>query len=425
LLSVRRISEFSYRLLIHNGGLDARQPAVSAGFVLLNGEQIAGPSDLDGLASVIEKPVSLAADNSLVVILLGASDAVMTIEIRGDDEEIELVALAALSPTSPDGEPARVFNSGWPLTLRLSLSLDPGLSVLGQWAAEIGPYPRKDEWGFAVWEDPDGCLSWIDHEGNLDQPECEELQSMGPLPLDELLLQFRPSAHTAGEPGASPDLPALVVLADTGLGWDDDGPVSVALNLAGLFNTVAYELNDATRRTSILAKLVVPFGLFAPILDEDLCVGDPVTCGGDFLFRVRGFDGETFSVTPGPNVARCFIYERIFEERVVTLRAFVVKLPPPLVPSEAPQGISLLEDVDGDGLVDSADAVLSGFELLSEELVVPFRQIYGAPLTAPGFQFDTRFIRSMDLDGNGRVDGELEDCLEFQSSPVKIVKVPR
>ena len=180
--------ELSYRLLIHNGGLDGQQQTVSIGYVLLNGDPIAGSAEFGGPVSVIEKPISLAADNTLIVILLGSPGATMTIEIRGDDSEAAEVTVEALAPTSPDGTLIKVFNSGWPLALRLSLARELGLTVLGQSAPEIGPFPRTDEWGLAVWEDPDGCLSWLDHRPNLDQPECRELQEMGPLPLDEVLM---------------------------------------------------------------------------------------------------------------------------------------------------------------------------------------------------------------------------------------------
>ena len=59
-----------------------------------------------------------------------------------------------------------------------------------------------------------------------------------------------------------PDLPALVVLADTGIGWDDAGAVVRGVNLAGLVNTVAYELNDRTRSTTLTIEMLPAFGVF-------------------------------------------------------------------------------------------------------------------------------------------------------------------
>jgi hypothetical protein len=308
------------------------------------------------------------------------------------------ILLEVLSPTSPPDRDTVVFNSGWPLIIQLVATGNPDLSSFS--TAE--PFPPKDAWGFILWDDPDGCLSW-------DSNFC------GDQPADETALQFRATDREQVDLGYLPDVPALVMLADTGEGWDDEGPILRGLNLAGLVSAVGYELNDVTRSTNVTIKLVVPFGLFAPHIEVDRCIGDPVTCDGTTLVRVRGFGDELLSFPPGG----CNLYGSIFDNRPVNLRVFVLKLPPSRSPLDPVQGLPAIEDADGNGIVDIHDAVLLGFELLSDELVVEFKQISG---DAPVFE---EFVRAVDLDGNGEVEGPLLPCPDPTPSPVGARKPPR
>ena len=145
------------------------------------------------------------------------------------------------------------------------------------------------------------------------------------------------------------------------------------------------------------------------------CLGDPANCDGSALYRVRGYEGETFAVPPE---GRCDRYVEIFDNRPVVLRMFVAKLPPSRSPTELVEGPASLEDFDANGLVDIHDAELQGYELLSEELVLEFRQIFG-----PGS--GDQFVRQVDLDGNGVAVGPAPLCPQPTPSPVGAKKPPR
>ena len=419
------VPDADHTLVVYNGGASGEFQPVTAASVFLNEELIVGPAEFAGYPSITEVSVSLDAINHLKVILGGRPDSGLAIVIRGDDSGAHPVQLEVLAPTAPSQELPVVYNSGWPLTLRLSFSQDPGLAVLGDTGAQdtsrTGPFPRIDEWGFVVWEDPDGCLSWADY--SVGEPSvCRDLQTAGSLPKDETVLQFRPAVHPAPQLGAAPDMPALMLLADTGLGWNGDGPAVEAANLAGFVNVVALELNDQTRRTSLTTTLLVPFGLFAPRVDQDLCVGDPNLCEGSYLHRVIAAGQPTFSIAPEEYCDRFYYPSSIYEAVPVTLRAFVVKLPPPADPSETVTGPDTLEDMDGNGLVDRFDAELAGLELLSDEIVLQFHQLYGSPGAGAGFD---SFFFPADLDGNGAVFGPLVEPCNDVATPIRVKKPPR
>ena len=76
-----------YLLRIFNGGRDGQFTRVSSAVVTLNGTQVIAPGDFGGSKNeppqVIERPVALAAANTLVVEVRGAPGSGMTIEIEG------------------------------------------------------------------------------------------------------------------------------------------------------------------------------------------------------------------------------------------------------------------------------------------------------------------------------------------------------
>ncbi|HEV8337974.1 MAG TPA: hypothetical protein VGR67_16305 [Candidatus Polarisedimenticolia bacterium] len=225
--------------------------------------------------------------------------------------------------------------------------------------------------------------------------------------------------------GADDDLPGLVLLADTSIGvvFDQNfNPVAprTARNLAGLLDSVAYQLNDASAQTSILAHLNVPpgqpatfvdslghvqsapapLGLFTPLVLMDRCVGAPFQeengSGCEQSPRVR-IDG-------GP-IANLGDEEMIdaLNAKVITLRAFVVNRTAP----------SSLADMNGDGIVGAKDATLAGYQLVSGEKTFQFRGWYES--------FEQAIPLFYDFDGNGDVIG----TLVFPKGPGTVTQVPR
>ena len=95
--------------------------------------------------------------------------------------------------------------------------------------------------------------------------------------------------------------------------------------------------------------------------------------------------------------------------RVVSLRIFAVN-------GIAPR---TLADENGDGVVDARDATLAGFELLSRETVVRFRQFYDAlGFCGNDLVADFRFF---DFDGSGLAHPAFISC---PSGPGGIIPPP-
>jgi hypothetical protein len=185
--------------------------------------------------------------------------------------------------------------------------------------------------------------------------------------------QTIPSEFDGFDWGADDDLPGLVLLADTGpsLVLDQDfnfppGPKQVR-NSAGFLSSVGWELNDSTKHSDVLAHMTVPQGLYQPVVQFDTCVGTPPAveggpCGSPPLFRVDG----------GPEVTSI----DNLPAKVTTLRIFAV----------SGVGPSVLSDLDGNGVVNSKDAVLAGYTLLSAETTLRFRTFSQDEI--PGFLVD-------------------------------------
>lgn len=336
--------------------------------------------------------------------------------------------------------------SGGTLAIELSANGDLGIGT-----SERPPqFPGIGDTGWIVFEEPDGCYSWVrgstcpvdetfleftpdddlpgrsDSDGNVDrlvgltdfggggQPaiflydsntgQNDALTPVGAAAgsgADQVVSRCSSRWTYAGPPcttdadcptgdtcrlvpaspdgygyGADDDLPGLVVLSDTGVGLVLDeyfnfppGPLR-ARNLAGFLSDVTYQLNDKSSRTSVLAHIVVPERLFDPLVLHDNCVGSAEYCVG------------TKSRIDGGPVLDDVDIDALVEDKVITLRIFVVN-------GTAP---SILEDANGDGIVEEEDAKIAGYRLISDQEVLTFR-IYRDP-TFPVFG-------NYDFDGNG------------------------
>ncbi len=332
-----------------------------------------------------------------------------------------------------DSEPLIQPASGWPLTLSLRAN-DEKLLGIGTGSGDA--YPRREHTGYLIFADPDGCPSWMPRQAQerhikllesgstTDFPQCMSPPAP-PWPMDESWVELcpglnLPSSRTACQPpdqevpknpldletperphikvfakspsgtrlepigpevgsaddgygyGPNPRLPGLVVLADVGPGVVTDVNFEPpeprqARNLAGFFQSVTYELKDRWQRTGIVAHMNVPADLFAPVVLVDNSFCEDGCCGeGVSQFRVDGRDEECgeawpFDLTPE-----------------VTVRAFVVN-------GRAP---AALADLDGNEVIDVADARRAGLELLSNQAVFRFIQHDGHQAVADCNYFD-------------------------------------
>jgi hypothetical protein len=395
-----------------------------------------------------------------------------------------------IDAANSNGGLALLSESGWPVTIKLSVEL-PAEEPYPSFAIQPN-FPVRGSWGFLIFDDPDGCLnppapSWQVSPS----PECGVPE---PLPAewdwddwvppasDETYMEFWPDVDIAGVPdgsgsnaggnadrqlelvdsagsggpefhgwnegavldctpltddpdcdrfgpatgdevvdgfgfGTDDDITGLVVIAEFGVGrtylepdFDLTSPVG-ARNLAALVNSVSYDLSDLESTNSkeqgqkgkptetiaeyvrIWAHINMLGQVVRNIIQYDACVGNvtwqdaeetfPDSCDGDDLWRVDGGPIENPPFNFGREDAAS-IYR--LEDTVFELRAFLV----------AGQAPSVLLDENGDGQVDSADAELAGYTLLSNEDSIEFLQLsqlicFGGGGNAVAY----------DLDGNG------------------------
>lgn len=317
----------------------------------------------------------------------------------------------------------------------------PGWQVISSPECDEGP-PASDETYMEFWPDVDiaGVLDDLGSNagGNADRklelldsagssgPEFDGWDSSGvldctPLTDDPDCDQFGPV--TGGEVldgfgfGVDDDITGLVVIAEFGVGrtylepdFELTDPIG-ARNLAGLVNSVSYDLSDLEKTNSkdqgqkgkptetideyvrIWAHINMLGQVVRNIIQYDACVGNitwqdaeetfPDSCDGDDLWRVDGGPIENPPFNFGR--AEAASIHRL-EDTVFELRAFLV----------AGQAPSILMDENGDGRVDSADAELAGYTLLSNEDSIEFLQLsqmicFGGGGNAVAY----------DLDGNG------------------------
>ncbi|MGH8496140.1 MAG: hypothetical protein ACREVN_08380 [Gammaproteobacteria bacterium] len=334
-------------------------------------------------------------------------------------------------------------SSGWPITVRLLARRNLGIANgEPEAAAPAGTFPKTGQTGWIVFDDPDGCLTLFPP---FDPPPHFDGSCDGAV-TDEVFLMFTPDMDMAGvqddigDPdrraaltesggggnskflggpdgmslvalgpdtgadivdgygrGADDDLPGLVVLSSTGPGLVldenfDRGPVIEQYNLAGYLNQVGYELTDATAHTSVVASLFVPYGLIAAFAQVDTCVGvitDPVLglCDMNSLWRIDG--GPVEPIEPPGSGAEAIqtAYPALFDGQRWELSFFAVS-------GIAP---SILTDMNGNHRITARDAELMGFNVISNEVRIRFRQFHGLPC----FRSPFSQVLLSDLDGNG------------------------
>jgi hypothetical protein len=353
------------------------------------------------------------------------------------------VKLSIDAPNS-NGGLALLSESGWPLTIKMIVDFPEGEDFP---AYAVQPnYAARGGWGFLIFEDPDGCLNppapdwWAtcteasdevymefwpdvdmagveDHTGNADRqadlldsagsrgPEFQNWAADPCVPGnndfgedDSNCIKFGPD--TGGEItdgfgfGADDDITGLVIIAEYGVGrvfdepdFELSDPIG-AVNLAGLVNSVSYDLSDLKKRYSkakdvkgkpttetiteqarIWAHMNMDDGVLRHLIQYDACTGnvselpeDPGFCDGDDLWRVDGGPVEQPPLKFGWNeVASIYL----LESTAYTLKVFLV----------AGQAPNRLFDEDQDGDVDSADAVEAGYTLLSNEDSISLLQL--------------------------------------------------
>ena len=364
------------------------------------------------------------------------------------------------SPLLPLG--TMFSSSGWPIVIRA----DASSSALGIATNALPPvFPAEHQTGYIVFADPDGCLelpfpfdstgtpcagfpsdeTYLEFTNDVDQAGIADEVDKGNrgrrAALADPAQSGRPVFHSVGDAngdfvldpvdaqvgpptgasiddgfgyGADDDFPGLVLLTPVGnvlvLDADFNRPAhKVERNLSGFLQWVGYELSSATRNTVVRAGMIVPYGLVAPLMKTDDCigaVGASPPCTDPARFRI---DGGPLTQVPGATGSDPFTdtYPSVFESRTYELRAFVVS-------GVAP---STLADLDHDGIVSARDATLAGYTVISNEKVVRFRQVHGSfcgGVANVNVFFD-------DVDGNGFAT----DTIVCPAGPGQITRIPR
>lgn len=397
-----------------------------------------------------------------------------------------------IDAANSNGGLALLSESGWPVTIKMNIPLTEGETFP---AFAVRPnFPVRGDWGFLIFEDPDGCLNPPAPGWQVNQsPECgvpEELPedwdwaAWTPPPSDEVYMEFWPDVDLAGVNdeigansggnedrqldlvdsagsggpefdkwdyalgvldctpltgdsdcvkfgpgtggeevdgfgfGADDDITGLVVIAEYGAGlaftepdFELDSP-RTARNLAGLVNSVSYDLSDLQKTNSkdagvkgkpteiiqevvrVWAHINMLSNVVRNIIQYDACVGDlvyedfgggpeVVGCEDDDLWRIDGGAIENPPMNYGRGDAASI---DALESTLFELRAF-------LVAGHAPNELA---DENGDGKVDSADAEMAGYTLLSNEDSIAFLQLDELLCWGGGGN-----VQAFDLDGNG------------------------
>ncbi|MEM9303250.1 MAG: hypothetical protein AAGE01_14140 [Pseudomonadota bacterium] len=300
------------------------------------------------------------------------------------------------------------YRSGWLLELRLRANENTLLGVTVPSFGEPGSlYPEAGEPSWLLYRDDDDCPyfegfssfffceednleRFVGFTSDIDMPGAVDQHGRADLRAALANTTSRPQWGGPNLPngsqdgigyGANDDLPGLVLLSDTGVGivYEDlvsDCPPDSACesglsdpllvswerkfpeerhNLAGLMNSVSFELRTQKAKTEIKTSLHVPRFLFSPLQILDPCYG-PVE--GDCVLSLFGGEGTANRIDAGPiNVPAVSI-----DGTRVTLRAVVVN-------GTAPATVS---DCDGNGTVDAEDLKCLGYTLMSKERVVEF-----------------------------------------------------
>lgn len=358
-----------------------------------------------------------------------------------------------IDAANSNGGIALLSESGWPLTIKMVIDFPEG-EELPAYAIQPN-YAVRGDWGFIIFEDKDECLnppipSWNvdtyacglesgdpipasdevymefwpdvdmvgieDNTGNTDRqadlvdsagsrgPEFQKWYASGtcvPGTDDSDCIRMGPST---GEEivdgyglGADDDIPGLVIVSEYGVGrvfdepdFELSDPVG-AVNLAGLINSVAYDLSDLQKESSkakgdkgkptetiteqarIWAHINMPIDVIRHLIKYDACTGNvtwedsqvqmyATACDGNDLWRIDGGPAEE-PTAPYHQDDKASI--ALLEDTTYTLKVF-------LVSGQAP---NRLFDEDGDGDVDSADATAAGYIVLSNEDSISFLQL--------------------------------------------------
>jgi hypothetical protein len=334
----------------------------------------------------------------------------------------------------------------WPLTVRMAANDPLGIATY----RVPNPYPINEQQAFIVYSNPDECLSLsLDHDAELTNPtegvctggsdeiyleftptinlpnllkrpidnvrarrlggrvtalgwESDGGNSMvvtvGPYDVGDVPNDESECAKTPLDPigvgcdnygyGASPNIPGLVILSDTGVGLvrDTEGfsltTPRVARNLAGFVNSASWTANDCdggvkstdcdAGRMSVTAHMNVPAALFSPITRLDWNYPNTTTSQYDNVaYQIEG--GE---LVEGSNFAAL---RSSLNAKVITVRVFVV----------SGRGPDQLEDMNRDGVVTSKDAALAGYKLLSGgDKIIRFRTLHQEHDSALGIRYD-------------------------------------
>jgi hypothetical protein len=317
----------------------------------------------------------------------------------------------------------------------------PGWQALA--TPECGvPSPLPDEWVWEDWVVPDSDEDYLefwpdvdiagaeDNRGNADRradlidsaggrgPEFQAWNTDVCVPGTGDADCLRMGPQTGEEIvdgygfGADDDITGLVVIAEYGVGrvfnepdFELSDPVG-AVNLAGLVNSVSYDLSDLqktnsktngkkgkptvtiTEQSSVWAHINMPIDVVRHLIQYDACTGerpDENTCEGNDLWRVDG----------GPVEEPPMKYSRGDAASIDLLEASTFTLKVFLVAGIAP---SRLFDEDEDGDVDSADASAAGYTLLSNEDSISLLQLSQSLCFGGGGG-----VIVWDLDENGEV----------------------
>lgn len=340
------------------------------------------------------------------------------------------------------------FQTGWPITIRMTMR-NPDVMV-----TQSGPpfFPNKSRTGYILFEDPDGCLAmdsleWIAVPPlgcSEPRPASDEVYVEFTPDIDDVGLEdnfgndarrllsieflnggqvFRPedgfdadSSFRIGPAtalrrdlpdggqeevldgygfGADDDIIGLVLIIEHGAGivYDDEGVRKVPYevnNMAGFTNSVSYELNSLTDKTTVTAGIVVPRNLVAPFVIADECVGDPTDCEGDILWSVDGLPPQSADVLtgqPSGSVVSTFgDLGELYSETVFKVSALMVS---GLAPNR-------VVDMNGDGRIGRADLEAMGYNVLSRKTTLRLNQIRGDACNGGETQIAYR-----DFDGNG------------------------
>jgi hypothetical protein len=307
-----------------------------------------------------------------------------------------------LNPPIPDWLVLTTTECWWPDFIPVT---DPPWDPLTDWVK-----PESDEVYMEFWPDVD-MAGVEDHTGNavrqadlLDSagsrgPDFQKWNADTCVPGTDDVDCIRFGPNTGGEItdgfgfGADDDITGLVIIAEYGVGrvfdepdFELSDPIG-AVNLAGLVNSVSYDLSDLnkenikakgakgkpteiiTEQTKIWAHMNMEPGVLRHLIQYDACTGvvtspdgDSGICEGNDLWRVDG----------GPVEQPPFKFERDDAASIYLLESTTYTLKVFLVAGQAP---NRLFDEDGDGDVDSADAVEAGYTLLSNEDSISLLQL--------------------------------------------------